>query len=328
VLCIVSLTACTGNGLFDKWVPPTSTVPVSAIAANPTYSAAASDVQPTSEEVALRETIQATSIFTITPENTITSFTTTTIPQSETEIAQVDSTGTVEPILTVTRTPTPPFAYLQIKKPGKDSFVVSPINMEVMINPGDDGLLRIDLLGEDGRIIAHEELDYSYAIGNRFWTSPKLSYSIDSVAELGRLELSVYDEHSRIIALSTVDLYLQSLGRYDIKDAVSLKEPFVIRYPYHKAEIEDGIVYVNGLAQPINDNPLIFELVDENRTVIGTWELNISQPQSGQSHTPFSVQVPYIINATTPVRLTIRQESDSKIPGNVAINSVEILLQP
>ncbi len=206
--------------------------------------------------------------------------------------------------------------------------MVSPINIEAMINPGDDGLLRVDLIGENGRIVAHQEIDYNYAIGNRFWTSPKLYYTIDSVAELGRLELSVYDAHSRIIALSTVDLFLQSMGRYEINDAVNLHEPFVIRYPYNNLVIDGGIVYVNGLARPFNDNPIIFELIDETRNVIGSWEQNVPQPEGDPSHTPFTAQIPYIVHSTTPVRLTIRQESDSTIPGNLAITSMQLILEP
>ena len=332
VVIAVSLSACTADVLFSRWVPATATSSALPV----TETSLPVDEEPislsTQVMVSVTETPEPlapnTATVEILPSDTVMPDPAISPVQSGTTTNALISTRTFTPTLTVTNTPTPPFAYLQIKKPGADSFVVSPINIEAMINPGDDGLLRVDLLGENGRIVAHQELDYNYAVGNRFWTSPKLYYSIDSVAELGRLELSVYDAHSRIIALSTVNLYLQSMGRYEINDPVNLHEHFVIRYPYNNLVIDGGIVYVNGLARPFNDNPIIFELIDETRNVIGSWEQVIPQPEGNLSHTPFTVQIPYIVYSTTPVRLTIRQESASTIPGNLAITSMQLILEP
>ena len=332
-LVLALLSACTGDASIYEWLQlrqtettnfPTATL-VEQIENNveqvPHDQASDINTETQAPAASSTEDFQATAVkmdeTLATPE----------ILSTASNIVAEDS-STDLPAATLTSTPLPPFAYLQIKKPGENSFVVSPIYIEAMINPGDDGLLHADLFGEDGRIIAHQEFDYRYAVGNRFWTSPKLNYSIDSVAELGRLVLSVYDHQSRIIALSTVDLYLQSMGRYEIEDPARLREVFAIRYPYHNAEIEGGIVYINGLASPINDNPVIFELIDDNRTVIGSWELDIPKPQGDQTHTQFTVQIPYVVYATTPVRLIIRQESDTDIPGNVAVSSMRLILEP
>ena len=332
IVIVISLSACSPDALLSRWVPATATYTAPPATETSLPIEEVSTILPTQVTENVTETPQpaasSTATIQVLSSDTVTPEAATLQVQSGTLANTLVRTKTFTPTLTVTNTPTPPFAYLQIKKPGEDSFVVSPINIEAMINPGDDGLLRVDLIGENGRIIAHQELDYNYAIGNRFWTSPKLYYTIDSVAELGRLELSVYDAYSRIIALSTVDLFLQSMGRYEINDAVNLHEPFVIRYPYNNLVVDGGIVYVNGLARPFNDNPIIFELIDESRTVIGSWEQIIPQPEGDLSHTPFTVQIPYIVNVTTPVRLTIRQESDSTIPGNLAITSMQLILEP
>jgi hypothetical protein len=87
-------------------------------------------------------------------------------------------------------------------------------------------------------------------------------------------------------------------------------------------------VRVTGLARPLNNNPLILELIDEQMNIVGSTSVDIPPPTGDISHSPFEVAIPYQITGSTPVRLTLRQESAGRIPGTVALHSLEIILEP
>ena len=69
---------------------------------------------------------------------------------------------------TVTPTPTPPLARMHITKPGLYSKIISHYRMEAMVLPGADGLVSVRLVGEDGRLIINQLLDYSYHTREQF----------------------------------------------------------------------------------------------------------------------------------------------------------------
>ena len=74
--------------------------------------------------------------------------------------------------------------------------------------PGDDGFIRVELVGEDGRMIVRDLLNNAGSIGQRFWFSHWVDFDITAAAETSRLILSVQDVYGRKIAVSTVDLIL------------------------------------------------------------------------------------------------------------------------
>ena len=229
---------------------------------------------------------------------------------------------------TITLTPTPPSAYLQIAKPGEMSKLTSPFRIEALVAPGDDGMVKIDLIGEDSRIITRQLLNNKVNIGRRFWIAPYIDFEISAAAEFARLEISVQDNDQRLIALCSVDLILLYLGEDEIFPPVSLLEPYVIWYPEEGETISGGIVWVGGLIRPVNAQPLILELIDKNGIVLGSKEIQPPFPSGEHTHARFDVGVPYTVYDTTEVRLTLRQESASRIPGTVALRSVLITIEP
>jgi hypothetical protein len=46
------------------------------------------------------------------------------------------------------------------------------------------------------------------------------------------------------------------------------------------------------------------------------------------SHTPFEIDIPYKLKDEKTVRLSLRQESDNRIPGDLALFSLLLDLQP
>lgn len=235
---------------------------------------------------------------------------------------------TATPTATITNTATPPFAYVRLQRPGELSKVVSPFRMEAVVSPGEDGYIHVDLFGEDGRTITHQDLDFRNNIGRRFLIGPDIFFSIAGVAETSRLNLYVVDQFGRTKGLASVQLILLQLGSNELNPPLSLQEPYLIRQPKENNTISGGLLTLQGLARPVNDNLLKFELIDEQNKIIASAEQYVAQPGGDLSHTPFTVNIPYSVSTTTPVRLIIRQESNTRIPGTIALTSLLLVLTP
>jgi hypothetical protein len=228
----------------------------------------------------------------------------------------------------ISATPTPPTAFLRILRPGPYSKINSPLEIEAGVSPGDNGLVLVDLIGEDGRTIARQRLDYTEFIGRTIGIAPKLDFKIAAVAETTRLVISVDDRFGRKIALTSTELVLISIGDNQIYPPGYQYAPYVINAPVEDQIITGSVLKISGLARPVNLTPLIFELIDEKGVVIRAAQLQVPLPGGEQSHMPFELEIPYQVSSPTRVRLTVRQTSDDRIPGNVALWSVPIYLQP
>ncbi len=262
------------------------------------------------------------------PTSTITL--TPTLGRTPTATRWTWSTFTPAPTRTpsITPTPTPPPAYLRILRPGVFSRLLSPIQVEASVSPGEDGLVLVELLGEDGRSLAQQRLDYREYISRSIAITPKLSYSISGVSELGRLILSVKDQRGRFIAITTEDLVLFSIGENEFSSAGVTIAPYLFRVPFPDQIVQGGILHVRGLVRPVNQNPVILDLLDEQGQVLASTQLQIELPSGALSHNLFEVDLEYKLNAPIRARLTIRQESANRIPGTVALWSVPINLEP
>jgi len=85
---------------------------------------------------------------------------------------------------------------------------------------------------------------------------------------------------------------------------------------------------VRGLARPVNNQPLLIELLDEQGRSLAHAALQVALPTGNLSHNPFEVDLPYQVTGAVRARLSIRQESAGRIPGIVALWSVPVLLNP
>jgi hypothetical protein len=229
---------------------------------------------------------------------------------------------------TITYTPTPPPLFLRITHPGPRSKVVSPIKLDAMISPGRDGFIYIDLLGEDNQVIIHKELDFRRNVGARFGINPDIPFTFNGVSEFGRLLVYTRDEFGRTTFLSSVDLILLSLGNNELLPSHDDQEPYIIRSPEFGESVYGKTLHITGLAKPVNNNPIIFELVDEQLNMVARSEIVVPSPTGDLSHTPFELFMDYKVSTTTSVRLVIRQESNNRIPGTVALSSTRIELNP
>jgi hypothetical protein len=236
-------------------------------------------------------------------------------------------TPTITYTPTITLTPTPPPPELFIARPGLLSRLVSPIQAEIYAIPGDDGLVRVELIGEDGRLIVRQALDFNRYKGRSIAFYPTIPFEINSAAETARLQVLTSDKFGRAIAIISTDVVLLKVGRNEIYDPLITQEPYIVRYPDPDQTISGGTLVIEGLIRPVNDSPVICEAIEENGVVLFTKQLVVAQPSGELSHTPFQLEIPYKVSGPTPVRLIFRQEG-SRIPGSVALSSLTVTLEP
>ncbi len=229
---------------------------------------------------------------------------------------------------TITLTPTPQPAYLRFLRPGAFSKVLSPLQLEAGVTPGEDGLVALELIGEDGRMITQQRFNYSEYLNRSIAIAPRVEFTIPGVAETARLKLSVKDRMGRLIALSSLDIVLFSIGANDFFPPAEQIAPYLIRLPFPDQIVRGGTLQVRGLVRPVNANPVIIELLNEQNQVISSGKLSIAMPSGVLSHTPFEIDLAYSVTQTVKGRLVVRQESANRIPGTVALWSVPVLLEP
>lgn len=229
---------------------------------------------------------------------------------------------------TITPTPQPAPASMRINRPGLFSKVKSPLTISANAMPGADGLVWVELIGEDGRSLYQTRLNFSAYAGRSISIAPELTFDILAPAELARLVISTRDRLGRISALTSTDLILIQMGDDQIYPAGYDREPYILRAPFDGQVISGGILQITALVRPVNDNPLIIELLNEQGTVISSTSLELIFPTGDLSHTPFDVILNYSVAQQTNARLVFRQESTGRIPGTVALSSVELTLQP
>ncbi len=228
---------------------------------------------------------------------------------------------------TITLTPTLLPASIQIILPGPASRVVSPLTLQTYLQPGANGRVRIELLGENGNLLYGETTNNLGITEGRVYLSREIEFEIAGVSEIGRLQISTKDSYGRLIALNSVDLILLSVGEADVTSGGDLLDPIIIRQPVANTLIQGGTVTVSGMVRQSSDKPLLVELVDAKGAVVGYRQASV-MPSADGSHTPFLVEVAYTVTGPTWVRLIVREESTGRIAGTIHLSSVEVLLGP
>lgn len=229
---------------------------------------------------------------------------------------------------TPTSTPLPPPAGMFISRPGPFSKVTSPLLVHANTSPGADGLVWVELIGEDGRSLYQSRLNFASYSGRSISIAPEITFELQAPAELARLVISTRDRYGRIAALTSTDLILIQMGDDQIYESGYSREPYIVRAPLDGQIVGGGLVQVSALVRPVNENPLILELLDEQGNVLSSASLDLIFPTGDLSHTPFDVTLAFTVAQPTHARLVLRQESVGRIPGTVALFSLELTLQP
>jgi hypothetical protein len=226
-------------------------------------------------------------------------------------------------------TPTPaiPNAEIEIRNLGAYSKVVSPLHLYTYLLPGAGGKVRIELLGEDNRLLARQVRTLNFVpVGAWAVMALDLDFEIAATAEEGRLQISVDDEYKRTVALNSVPLILLSVGEADVIPPQDVLAPIILREPTKRTLIQGGKLQVSGLARVSSDKPLLARLITAQGAEVGMRLVDVSEPAS-DGYRYFSAEVPYKI--TDPLRaLLIVTEGDEVINDIIHLTSLEVMLSP
>ncbi len=288
---------------------------------------------------AVAQTVQAlhaTSFSSSSPTGVVTATptlipTSTSLPATET-VRVLTSTPTPYKPGEPARTSTPslpdeiPFSEIQFISPGALSKVVSPIELHAFLVPSDSGRVRVELFGEDGRLMFRKLFILNSPPGYQANLRSAIDFEINGVAETATLVISVDDRYGRLKTLASEPLILLSLGESDLNPPDDFLAPLVIQQPEPKVLIQGGTLVVSGLVRKASDQPLLVELITTDGKVIGSRLASVAdQPEGG--HRLFAAKIPYQVNSPTWVRVTV-SESGGRLDRPLRISSVEILLSP
>ncbi len=94
-----------------------------------------------------------------------------------------------------TNTPAPPIpdARIQIYRLGELSKVISPLDVSSRLTCGDGKVVRVELFGEDGRLLARDVRNYNKVPWDAARIGMPLDFEISAAAELGRVVISAED---------------------------------------------------------------------------------------------------------------------------------------
>lgn len=234
---------------------------------------------------------------------------------------------TPTPTFTPSNTATldPSNVILRFAAPGPMSKLSSPFTLTFYILPEYTGTTRIELIGEDGREI-YRKVFRSYEQSNPSRVSEDIRFEIPAASEVARLQISTQDEFGRIMALNSVRVLLMAVGESQYTPPYEAQERVVLRFPRREAEVTGGEVRIVGMIKPVNNGPVILELIDRRGVVIASRLLYFDASLTEFQH--FETSLPYQISEEQLFARIVLRQSDDRIPGPAYLYSHEILLRP
>ena len=223
------------------------------------------------------------------------------------------------------------FAQIRFLSPGPMSSLVSPINLQALLVAGESEIVRIDLLGEDGRTLQRglERVKRNPSGGN--YRSFDLAYEIRAVSEKGYIRISTKDDHGRIQALNTMPVLLYSIGKNQITPVGNMMYERVMYEGLKDGdEVHGGVLNLKGRFWPFNTQPVFLELLLPDGTPISSRVLDFK----GIDTQSFETTLPYKVTEPTLVRLSIHQDnldlavSDPDLKKYIYVHTMELMLYP
>jgi len=299
--------------------------PASAPAPTAVPSATLPPPTPTGTTVQPTATVATASPLPQIPTATVDLSTPTLESTLEASLAPLLPTGVPSQEATALPQPIAGSGVLQILTPGPLSKVVSPIQLRSFAIPGYEGKVRIELFGEDGRL-----LDRTIFILTNLQTwsyfYQEIPFEVHAAGELGRLSLSTLDASGRTTALYSVHLLLLAQGTSEINPPGNLMERVVIDRPAGRDQGSGGLLHVSGSMRPLNGQPVVVELITPDGASLSSRLVSVP-PAPDDSYVPFSVDVSYSLAKRTSVLLVVRQPDD-RISGGMYLFSQAVTLNP
>ena len=233
---------------------------------------------------------------------------------------------------TPTLAPTPagysyPPALLQVEKPGEMSRLTSPFLVTANVYPGDQGMVNVQLFGEDSRLMSDQLIQLTQVESGWVSLATEIKYESLSAGESALLVLSTRDGFDRRIAQVGVPVILLQIGKSELENAQFSKQPVVLKYPVAGGFAKKGNLHIEGVIHLYNANPIIVELITQTGGIVANRAVYVTGSE-GVDFVPFALDIPYAVTKRTPVRLTIRQASEISSSVDIFLYSQLIFLDP
>ena len=222
------------------------------------------------------------------------------------------------------------FAQIRFISPGPMSSLVSPINLQALLVSGESQLMRIELIGEDGRILYRSLERVTRVPSGGVYRSFEIPFEIRAVSERGYIRISTRDDHGRIQALNTMPVLLYSIGETQITPIGNMMYERVMYEGLEDGdEVFGGVVNLKGRFWPVNTQPVFLEMITAEGKVISSRMLTFK----GVDTEAFETTLPYKVTEPTLVRLSIHQdnldlESDQYLKQYTYLHTLELMLYP
>ena len=216
---------------------------------------------------------------------------------------------------------------MQIFRLGELSKVHSPLPVSLSLTSGVGKVVRVELYGEDGRLLARHLRTYQKIPWEVARIGVELEFGISAAAEAGRLLVSVEDLYGRLIDVNSINLILISTGQSEYNPPTALWQRLIIEEPSPQALIQGGKLLIMGRALPNNpDQPLRVMLVAEDGRILGQRLAGVEFPKPGD-YGNYAAEVPYTVTDLTPALLVIFEEGEP-VTDIAHLSSIPVMLAP
>jgi hypothetical protein len=212
-------------------------------------------------------------------------------------------------------------------QPGNDARLISPLKIQLITRPGEDGLVRIELIGHDNRIIFRKLMDYRSYIGKTLLLNQTIPFEIRN-DESARLQVVLEDKKGKTTYLNSISLTLLGVRGNESAGDAPVNPHFRINQPDVSAPIQGKVLNLDCDIKPINNTPVNIELVAKDGHTMASRLVQITLPNNQTAFVKLIASLPFSVSAPTDYTLRIRQESNNLIKGTVLLWSSKVTLIP
>jgi hypothetical protein len=211
--------------------------------------------------------------------------------------------------------------------PGNNARLTSPIMLKLVTRPGEDGMVRIDLLGHDNRLIYRSTRDYTQYRDNTILIEEEIPFEVRS-DESARLQVILENLNDKTVYLASVDVTLLLVKGTESTGDSPVNPRLIIEEPVPGNSVTSEKLEVKGKIKLINDNPIIFEVLTDDWLTLTSKIISVPLPIDKTAFASFDVKLPLYVKNKTPVTIRIHQESKGLITGPVFTWSEKVDLFP
>ncbi len=229
--------------------------------------------------------------------------------------------------LPASKTPERGYAPVQILYPGANSRVLSPLKTRFAVIGRYTDELHVELIGEDGRLIYRRvmRLGENQPAHALIFFNLEIPFELQAEAEVGRLQISAWDDKHRPLFQNAVPLILLKEGQQQINYHPAEKSPIIFVKPRPLQTISGGELEVEGKALP-SAGVIELLLANPSGKVLLYKTAPLGAP-AADGYAPFSITLKYTVKQPLWVRL-IARENSKKPEGMIYLNSLELRLAP